>query len=452
MNAQVEFLEIDAPLQKIMFVDDEPNILASLKRLLRSEGYYILTANSAEEGLELLEKEGDIDLVVSDMRMPGMDGAEFLKIVHEKWPDTLRILLTGYSDIASTISAINEGNIYQYIAKPWEDNDLKLTLKRAIEQKGLVKQKLYLENKVHNQNAELKELNENLEDKVKSRTEEIRQTSLFLESAHKELKQSYKNSIEVFANLLELRADRIAGHSRRVAEYAKAMAEMCKRSNEEVRAIYFASLLHDIGKIGLSDALINKPYSKMNPAEKQEYEKHPVMGQAVLMAIDELHDAAQIIRSHHERFDGNGYPDKLKGADIPLGARIIHVVSDYDELLHGTINGNAMESDEAQQYLLKHQQTYYDPQVVDLFIKFLKVYKDRGQDGVLLVTVDELKPGMVIAKDLATPDGILLLTKGHIITQPLIDRLIEWGDKAGSGYVYHVKKVVTAKPKPRPRA
>ena len=159
----------------LLFVDDEPNILSALRRLFRPHGYKIHTAEGGAEGLELLERE-PVDLVISDMRMPNMDGAQFLEQVRQKWPDTVRILLTGYADVSSTIAAINKGEIYRYIAKPWNDNDIVLLVKQALELKDLEREKRRLEALAQRQNEELKELNANLEAKVLERTEEVRQT------------------------------------------------------------------------------------------------------------------------------------------------------------------------------------------------------------------------------------------------------------------------------------
>jgi len=202
----------------VLFVDDEANILSSLKRLFRPLGYRIFTAEGGAAGLQVFE-QNPIDLVISDMRMPEMNGAEFLEKIRAKWPDAVRILLTGYADVGSTIAAINKGEIYRYIAKPWDDNDIVLTVKHALERKNLELEKQRLEALTLKQNEALKDINANLEAKVRDRTEEVRQTMGFLEVAHKKLKESYLISLKVFSNLMELREGAIAGHSRRVADH-----------------------------------------------------------------------------------------------------------------------------------------------------------------------------------------------------------------------------------------
>jgi response regulator RpfG family c-di-GMP phosphodiesterase len=144
----------------LLLVDDEQNILSALRRLLRPRGYNVVTAISAAEGLKILEQE-NVDLVISDMRMPEMDGAEFLERTASRWPDTMRILLTGYADINSTIEAINKGAIYKYISKPWDENDLILSVQHALEKKFLEQERRRLEALTQQQNEQLKEFNQN---------------------------------------------------------------------------------------------------------------------------------------------------------------------------------------------------------------------------------------------------------------------------------------------------
>ena len=236
----------------LLFVDDEANILSSLKRLFRPFGYRVFTAESGAAGLEIMAQES-IDLVIYDMRMPEMSGAQFLEQVRQQWPDTIRILLTGYADIGSTIDAINKGQIYRYIAMPWEDNDITITVRQALERRALEQEKARLEELTRVQNAELKDLNANLEEKVRIRTAQVRQAMTSLEAAHETLKKSFITSIRIFSNLIEMREGTLAGHSRRVAELSRSMAQRIGMNDAEVQDVFLAALLHDVGKIGLHD-------------------------------------------------------------------------------------------------------------------------------------------------------------------------------------------------------
>ena len=196
--------DITSPPATLLLVDDEPGILSSLRRLLRPVGYKILIAESGKAGLAILEQE-TVDLVISDMRMPEMDGARFLEQVRLRWPATTRMLLTGYADVSSTIEAINRGEIYRYISKPWDDTDLTLVIRDALESLRLRNENARLLELTRAQNEELKDLNANLEDKVRQRTAEIEQINSFLNLANDRLKQNFLVSIKVFSGLMELR-------------------------------------------------------------------------------------------------------------------------------------------------------------------------------------------------------------------------------------------------------
>ncbi len=396
----------------LLFVDDEQNILRALKRLFRPLRYRIFTALGGGLGLEVFEKE-QIDLVISDMRMPEMDGAAFLKQVAAHWPDTVRILLTGYADMESTIRAVNEGHIYRYINKPWEEHDLILTVKQALERKNLEQEK-----------QALKELNANLEKKVEVRTEEVRQTMGFLELAHDALKKQFITSVKVFANLIDIREGNLAGHSKRVSDLAKKLAIRLKFSEKDLDDVYFAALLHDIGKIALPDHLLTKPYHALSQEDRVLVEKHSLIGQGALMALEQLQDAATLIRSHHEHFDGGGYPEGLKYKEIPLGARILAVVNDYDALQIGTLMTRKLPEREARNFLLEESGKRYDPAVINAFMLLLdegnQILETSGRD--LKLKSSSLKNGMVLARDFFT-NGVLVLAEGHVLTPGIIKKI-----------------------------
>jgi response regulator RpfG family c-di-GMP phosphodiesterase len=425
----------EAPQDTLLIVDDEANILSSLKRLFRAKGYRIFTAQSGIEGLAILEQEA-IDLIISDMRMPEMNGAQFLEKARERWPDTVRILLTGYADITSTIDAINKGQIHRYISKPWEDQDLLSSVHQTLEHTRLRREKQRLEALTQSQNEELKQLNDelkglnaSLEEKVKARTEEVRQTMNFLEAAHERLKKTFLTSVRVFSTLVEMREGEHAGQSRHVAEHAKLLAMKMSMTEHEVQDVMLAALLRDIGKMGWPEKLIRRPYFALTTEERAEVVKHPITGQKLLMELEQLHGVATLIRSHHERYDGQGFPDMLKGHDIPLGARIITVVNDYDGLQHGGLMSNPMKADEAAQYILDHAGSAYDPIVVDKYIQLLKEIerKTNAQQPVeRAMQAPLLAPGMVLSRDLLDKDGMLLLGKEATLTEGMITQLINF--------------------------
>lgn len=422
----------------LLFVDDEANVLSSLKRLFHPGGYCIFTAASGTQGLEIMQREA-VDLVISDMRMPEMNGAQFLEQVNERWPETVRILLTGHAELTATIDAINKGHIYRYIAKPWEDSDLVLSVRQALHQRLLEKKNLGLEELTRRQNEELKELNANLEDKVRARTEEVRQTMGFLEMANEKLKKGFITSIRVFSNLIEMREGTLAGHSQRVAELSRKIAQQMGLKEADAQDVFLAALLHDIGKIGLPDYLLEKPFASLNGEERREVGNHPVKGQAALMALDQLNGAAKLIRSHHEHFDGLGYPDRLHGLEIPLGARIIALANEYDAAQIGTLLSKRLKQADAMLFIQEGRGGRYDPEVVDAFMSVMKSESKADSHVVeLALHLEQLRPGMTLSRDLTTRQGDLLLSREHLLDDSMIEKIASFerlGEKL-TIYVY----------------
>lgn len=398
----------------VLCVDDEPNILSALRRLLRPSGYRVLVAESGAEGLELMASE-QVDLVISDMRMPNMDGAAFLAAVKAGWPDVVRILLTGYADMASTIDAINRGEIFRYVTKPWVDSDMLLTLRQGLERKALEADKRRLEALTQQQNETLRQLNESLEVKVQARTAE-------LQKANERLKNSFLNSIKIFSSLIELRHPALAGHSRRVAAMGRSLALKVGMDAKAAQEVFLAGLLHDIGKIGFPDKLLAKPVRTMAFDELQVYNKHPLAGVHALMAFDELGTAARMIRHHHERYDGQGFPDGARGNDIPLGARVLAVANDFDSLQIGTFSAQQFTPKEAKQIMEKDRGKRYDPLVLDALFELTGAPPAPPLREVRL-RLSELKPGMVLTRDFVSREGALLLGADHKLDAKLIEKM-----------------------------
>lgn len=405
----------------LLLVDDEASILSSLRRLLRPQGYTLHLASGGGAALEILERE-HVDLVISDMRMPEMNGAQFLEKVRDRWPDTTRILLTGYADVGSTIDAINRGEIYRYISKPWDDTDLLLIVRHALDQKRLQDENARLAELTRRQNAELKELNASLEAKVRERTAELARANESLKLANARLKQHFLVSIKTFSSLMELRSGGVAGHARRVADLARRLAGTLALGDGERQDVFLAGLLHDIGKIGFPDALLAKPVSTMNGEELGRYRKHAAASAAALLPLDELANAAAIVRAHHERFDGQGFPDGISGLMIPLGARILSVVNDYDGLQHGTLSQKRLGPEEAMAVLVASRGKRYDPQVVDAFAGMLGG-APQDHSPAIEVAAEDLLPGMVMARDLVGRDGALLLAADYVLDASLIRQI-----------------------------
>jgi response regulator RpfG family c-di-GMP phosphodiesterase len=400
----------------ILCVDDEANILSALRRLLRPHGFQVIVVESGQAGLTVLETT-PVDLVISDMRMPEMDGSKFLEHVRQRWPDTMRLLLTGYADVASIIEAINRGEIYRYITKPWDDHDLVLIVQQALERKTLEREKKRLEAQVLLHNEELKSLNADLEVKVQARTAE-------LQAANGKLKKNYLNTIKVFSNLMELRGGNLSGHSRLVADLARRTGMSMGLPEAAQQELFVAGLLHDIGQIGLSDEVLSKPVGRMSESELSLYRRHPVWGEQALMSQDDMYGVAALIRSHHERYDGLGFPDGLAGEAISTAASILMVVEAYLDLQAGNLSQAKLSSSDARSMIARGRGTQFNPEVVDIFLQVTVNAAPVAEVPAIMLKTHQLVPGMVMAKDLRTHDGIILLSTDHVLTEKLI-RLLQ---------------------------
>ncbi|WP_035056499.1 HD domain-containing phosphohydrolase [Andreprevotia chitinilytica] len=418
------------PAFTILCVDDEVNILSALRRLFRSSGYRILIAEGGAAGLEVLANE-KVDLIISDMRMPGMSGAEFLSAALERWPDIVRILLTGYADIQSTIEAINRARISRYVSKPWDDAEMLRIVDEALAVKKLEREKAQLNSVILRQNSELKRLNLSLEDKVKERTQALEMTMGELTEVHEKLKKGFIASVRVFANLIEMRAGKLAGHSRKVAELARAIAQQLELSDAEAQDIFVAGLLHGIGKIGLPDALIAKSFVQMTLEERNVYAKYPAKGQAALMSLEHLQSAAKLIRSQHERFDGLGFPDRLSGMQIPIGSRILNIANDFESLQAGMLTDKPMARPDAIKNIETGRNKRYDPAVVDAFLAVVGKPEAAPLGREREMRSKDLQVGMVLARDLIAA-GVMLLAKDYMLDERLIGQIKHFEEADGT--------------------
>ena len=414
----------------LLLVDDEPNILTSLRRLLRAEGFAIRTAESGGQALELLAQE-PADVIISDMRMPMMNGAEFLKQAREHWPDSYRIILTGFADMEAMVSAVNEGGVNAYLNKPWDDLQLLQTVRGALERKRLVDERNALLALTARQNEELTFLNEGLEDAVRARTAELKQSSTFLELSNKKLKESFLATLNVFSNLVELRQGNTEGHGKRVADLARRMATRLNLRQQVINDITVAGLLHDIGKIGWTDDMIEKPFNEeFTIEERQLAMKHPALAEKVLMELENMRGAARLIRHHHERFSGQGYPDGLSGLDIPIGSRILAIADDFDELQLGSITQRRRSREDAAKLIRDGSGKRYDPSVVNVFLRIMGMVQAEVAPGPGQLTVSsELKSGIRLARDIVDLEGAVLITVGHVLDDRLIQQLRNYEEK-----------------------
>lgn len=413
---------------KVLCVDDEPNILSSLRRLLRANGYQVLVADSGAAGLAVLQQEA-VDVIISDMRMPQMNGAQFLAAARAAWPATMRLLLTGYSEVQSIQDAVNAGEICRYITKPWVDGDLLMVLRDVLERRQLEQEKVRLEALTVQQNAQLRALNQSLEAKVEERTRLLKLEHTATIAANAKLRHNFVVTIKIFSNMIEQRAHNLPGHTRQIAELARKMGAVLGLDTRDSQDLAIAALLHDIGKIGLSDAMLQTPFTALQGETLGLFRRHPVRAEELLMPLEDLRGSAAILRSQLERFDGNGFPDGLTGLAIPIGARILAVAVDYYNLQQGAMVQRHLRADEAVTLILDAAGKRYDPQVVAAFRQVVN-NGDMGSGAGVEVLSTELVPGMVLARDMVSRDGLMLLSADHVLDARIIAHVRDFEQKA----------------------
>jgi putative nucleotidyltransferase with HDIG domain len=348
----------------VLFVDDEVNILKALKRLLRSEDMNVLCASRGQEALDLLDKN-PAQVVVSDQRMPEMTGVDFLSHVRERRPDVVRMMLTGYTEMDVAVDAINRGEIYRLITKPWNDDELRATIRQAFDHADLKAEIKRLNQVTREQNFRLQDMNRNLEAKVRERTKQ-------LAAKHQELRNAYVQTIGALAEAVDAKDTYTRGHSERVGVYASKIAREMSFPKEFIERVYIAGLLHDVGKIGVRDAVIVKP-DRLTPEEYDEIKAHPEIGARILEPVDFLADVVPCVRHHHEWFDGSdrGYPSQLRGDRIPLPSRVILVADTVEAMTSDRPYRKALPLEAVQAELLKYSGSQFDPVCAEAFLRIL---------------------------------------------------------------------------------
>jgi response regulator RpfG family c-di-GMP phosphodiesterase len=393
----------------------------------------VLLAESGALGLAVLEQE-NVDLVISDMRMPEMNGAKFLAQVRTRWPDTVRLLLTGYADIDAIQDAINGGEIYRYITKPWEDGDMLLVVRHALERRQLEQEKRRLEALTARQNAELTALNQSLEAKVQARTRQLQAEHEATAAANTKLRRNFVTTVKILSSMIELRTHSPAGHVRQVADLARQIAVRLGLDARDTQDVFIAALLHDIGKIGFADTLLQSPLTLLRGELLGQFRKHPLRAEALLMPLEDVRGSAAILRGQLERFDGNGFPDGLAGLAIPMGARILAVALDYYNLQQGAMVQRHLSQQEARALVLDASGKRYDPNVVAAFQAVVDGDGERDPAAAVEAGVlsGELLPGMVLARDLISRDGLMLLSAEHVLDARMIQQVLEFESKSGA--------------------
>jgi response regulator RpfG family c-di-GMP phosphodiesterase len=370
--------------ERVLIVDDDELILRALARILESVGYDTRCYQDPITALANIERDRPV-VVISDFMMPGLDGVAFLEQVRDRAPGAARILCTAAEDFRVALQAVNAGQVFRIISKPWHQQELVATVNQAAEAARLRSENEWLTNEVQRQNGQLREMNQKLEEMVRHRTQAL---------------------LEGLIAALDYRDAETQWHSRRVSLYARRLAVALGLGEPDLTIIEHGALLHDIGKIGVRDRVLLKE-GPLDTAEWGEMKRHPELGWALLQRVDYLRPASQIVLEHQEKWDGSGYPSGLSGEQIVIGARIFHVVDTLDAMTSDRPYRKARPFMEARAEIERCAGTQFDPRVTE---GFLNVNADEWERIRL-----DVETVAVLAADLESSPRMV----GDVLLDPL---------------------------------
>jgi len=395
----------------ILVVDDEPVVLFALKETLEREHFHVVACQSPLKALAILA-ERDFAVIISDQRMPEMLGLDFLIESRRIRPAASRILITAVLALPTIVDAINKGEIFRFVAKPWLREELIATVRNAVQRHELVTHNTELQRETSLLNSQLTTANAALA----ARVADLEQQRQRLDAANQELGEKYDHSLELCRRILTAYDPVLGGQAKALVEFAEQMAVTDEFDDTQRHALRAAARLCDLGLIGMPREMLRAFRSKaehLSEHERGMLHNHPVYSQTLAALVDARAETGEIIRAHHERFDGHGYPDGLAGEGISWPARCLAVAVGFVE--SGLPKAAAIEA------VLAKSGSAYDPEAVRLFLKVSNLVQLPRQ--VREILLHELEPGMVLANGIYSPHGLLLIGEGQSLSPGTINKI-----------------------------
>ena len=429
----------------ILVVDDDDVILRAISRLLRQVGAKILTAESGEDAAEIID-DRHIGVVISDQRMPGMSGAELLEYVSDKQPQAVRIMITGNNEVDTVTAAINRGEVFRFISKPWDNHALLKTAQDAIDLNRLRRSKSIYEERIRAQNNELKSLNEDLEARVEERTREVVEKAEEIEKLYEKLEDSFDATMRALLSTMELGHSAIVRHCQRTLQRVEDFGPEAGVDKSDMKHLRRAAILHWIGLINAPEDVFRKPVSEYGHDEQAFWEFHPLLGQQAICHVPVLEMPGRIILLYLK-----DWTDGQLRADVPSDeitfevtdqlARCCQVLRICSEFEHArTIRGQSDDdwhaSEEGLAEIQSKRGQAFSPGLVDKFVQSVS-QKAFGIDRhEVEIALTDLEPGMVLARPVETVKGIPVAARGMVITEELIDRFQNFHTTTGLDTIF----------------
>jgi response regulator RpfG family c-di-GMP phosphodiesterase len=395
----------------VLVVDDETSTLKVLSLQISRAGYDVVSTLSAREALEHARMR-TFSVVVADHQMPEMMGAEFLHEIASQQPNTSRILITGLRSLDVVAAAVNSGEIFRFLTKPWIAEELLATIRNAVHRYELLESKQELEATTHELNRKLAEANQRLGQQVADLASKKQQ----LDESRAALRQNFDRSLELCHRIISTFNPLLGAQTKAAVRICENMAEPPHFTVEEKHALVVSAHLYDIGLTGMPHGYtqaVQGDISRLPAGIQHLARNHTIYGQTLASFVDSLTSVGDTIRWHHERVDGKGYPDGLSGEMIPWAARCLAVVAYYVSC--------GAPHDEAVERILAQSGTAFDPEAVRLFLRISNAKRPPTQ--VREVLLDELSPGMQLATGIYSPTGILLIPEGHLLDTSTISKI-----------------------------
>ncbi len=407
--------EPDAPNQvtdPILVVDDEAAVLALLLDDLERAGCRAIGFTSPEPAMEELKKR-KFSVIMADQRMPKMSGLELLEQAREMQPFAARILITGVLQLDTVIEAINKGEVFRFVVKPWLREELLATIKNGMHRYELMCHNEHLQQATQAMNAQLVDLNRSLEQQVKLVAEKNNEMA----ELNGALERNLARSIEICVHTMETFYPALGNQARRVHQLCQSIAQVLELREEEARLLKASALLYDIGLVGVPRNIIKhwqEEPATMDAAEKALIQQHPILGQELAVFGGHLDKVGEIIRAHHECYDGSGYPDQLAGDNIPWLARLLGVAVAYAS--------SPLRDNDAIDRIKAKSGTNFDPEAVRAFLRAQAVAVIPKKERQVMLA--DLRPGMVMAKGIYTYNGLLLVPEGRQLNTTSIEKVL----------------------------